>query len=177
MVLCESRVVKVPAGPLIHVEGQVVSIHCDVSKYEGPSDQDFDWAMVHSDGKVINIISTTFDSRFTHSSMKDRVNSGDISFNKLGDSSVELKFKKVRATDSGLYRCTTPSTDSVTSGNYFADVELKGGSCLLRFYFINKNTDHVLKLGFIPYRPFHPIIFRQFRNRSTMTVSLMITFL
>ncbi|XP_056611655.1 prostaglandin F2 receptor negative regulator-like [Triplophysa dalaica] len=125
LALCESRVVKVPAGPLIRVEGQAVSIHCDVSDYEGPSDQDFDWAMVHSDGKVINIISTTFDSRFTHSLMKDRVNSGDISFNKLGDSSVELKFKKVRATDSGLYRCTTPSTDSVTSGNYFADVELK----------------------------------------------------
>ncbi|KAI7809095.1 prostaglandin F2 receptor negative regulator-like [Triplophysa rosa] len=125
VVLCESRVVKVPTGPLMHVEGQAVSIHCDVSDYEGPSDQDFDWSMVLSGDKLVNIISTTFDSGFTDSSVKDRVNSGDISINKLGHSSVELRFKKVRATDSGLYRCSTPSTDSVVSGNYDADVELK----------------------------------------------------
>lgn len=123
VVLCESRVVKVPTGPLVRVEGQAVSIHCDVSDYEGPSDQDFEWYMMRGDHQL-NIIST-FDSAFTHSMVQDRVNNGDISVNKLGDSAVELRFKKVRATDSGLYRCSTPSTDSVISGNYNADVELK----------------------------------------------------
>lgn len=131
--------VKVPAGPLVHVEGQAVSIRCDVFDYEGPSDQDFDWLMVFSD-KQVNIIST-FESAFTDPSMQDRVKNGDISVSKLSVSAVELRFKKVRATDSGLYRCRTPSTDSVISGNYDADVELKGGSCLLRLYYIYKNTD------------------------------------
>ncbi|XP_065149155.1 prostaglandin F2 receptor negative regulator [Paramisgurnus dabryanus] len=124
VVVCESRVVKVPPGPLVHVEGQPVSIRCDVSNYEGPSDQDFDWSMIIKVNQQLKIIST-FDRTFTDPSVEDRVNSGDISVNKLGDATAELKFKKVRATDSGVYRCSTPSTDSVISGNYYADVELK----------------------------------------------------
>uniref|UniRef100_A0A8C1SV82 Ig-like domain-containing protein n=1 Tax=Cyprinus carpio TaxID=7962 RepID=A0A8C1SV82_CYPCA len=121
---CEARVVKVPVGSLVHVEGQAVSIRCDVSDYEGPRDQDFEWYLVLADEKLLSIVST-FDSNFVDSSMRDRVNSGEISYNKLGDAAVELKFKKVRATDSGVYRCSTPSTDSVVRGNYYADVELK----------------------------------------------------
>ncbi|XP_016086592.1 prostaglandin F2 receptor negative regulator [Sinocyclocheilus grahami] len=121
---CEARVVKVPVGPLVHVEGQAVSIRCDVSDYEGPRDQDFEWSLVLAGDKLLSLVST-FDSNFVDPSMRDRVNSGDISYNKLGDAAIELKFKKVRATDSGVYRCSTPSTDSVISGNYQADVELK----------------------------------------------------
>ncbi|XP_043105261.1 prostaglandin F2 receptor negative regulator-like [Puntigrus tetrazona] len=121
---CEARVVKVPVGPLVHVEGQAVSIRCDVSNYEGTRDQDFEWALVLAGEKLLSLVST-FDSNFVDPSVRDRVNSGDISYNKLGDAAIELKFKKVRATDSGLYRCSTPSTDSVISGNYHADVELK----------------------------------------------------
>lgn len=120
---------KVPVGPLVHVAGQAVSIRCDVSNYEGPRDQDFDWSLVLAGDKLLSLVST-FDSKFVDSSVRDRVNSGDISYNKLGDAATELKFKKVRATDSGVYRCSTPSTDSVISGNYYADVELKGGSSL-----------------------------------------------
>ncbi|XP_073701120.1 prostaglandin F2 receptor negative regulator [Garra rufa] len=121
---CEARVVKVPGGPLVHVEGQAISIRCDVSDYEGPRDQDFEWSLILAGDKTLSLIST-FDSNFVDSSVRDRVNSGDISYSKLGDAVVELKFKKVRATDSGVYRCSTPSTDSVISGNYHADVELK----------------------------------------------------
>ncbi|KAL1268252.1 hypothetical protein QQF64_033615 [Cirrhinus molitorella] len=120
---CEARVVKVPVGPLVHVEGQAISIRCDVSDYEGVRDQEFDWSLVHGD-KLLPLIST-FESDFVDPSMRDRVNSGDISYSKLGDAAVELKFKKVRATDSGVYRCSTPSTDSVSKGNYHDDVELK----------------------------------------------------
>uniref|UniRef100_A0A671R522 Prostaglandin F2 receptor negative regulator-like n=1 Tax=Sinocyclocheilus anshuiensis TaxID=1608454 RepID=A0A671R522_9TELE len=121
---CKARVVKVPVGPLVHVEGQAVSIRCDVSDYEGPRDQDFEWSLVLAGDKLLSLVST-FDSNFVDPSMRDRVNSGDINYNKLGDAAIELKFKKVRATDSGMYRCSTPSTDSVISGNYHADVELK----------------------------------------------------
>lgn len=129
VLFCEARVVKVPDGPLVHVAGQAVSIRCDVSNYEGPRDQDFEWSLVLAGDKLLSLVST-FDSNFVDPSMRDRVNSGDISYNKLGDAATELKFKKVRATDSGVYRCSTPSTDSVISGNYYDDVELKGGSSL-----------------------------------------------
>ncbi|KAF7709346.1 prostaglandin F2 receptor negative regulator-like [Silurus meridionalis] len=121
-VLCESRVVKVPTGPLVRVEGQTVSIRCDVSEYEGPPEQDFEWTLVQE--REINLVST-FDQMFTDASMKDRVNSGDIGITKLANNAVELTIKKARASDSATYRCSTPSTDSVIQGNYFAEVELK----------------------------------------------------
>ncbi|XP_051565758.1 prostaglandin F2 receptor negative regulator-like [Myxocyprinus asiaticus] len=124
VVVCESRVVKVPVGPLVHVEGQAVSIRCDVSEYDGPRDQEFEWSMVLTGDQQLQLIST-FDNTYTDPSVRDRVKNADISYSKLGDAAVELKFKKVRATDSGVYRCSTPSTDSVFSGNYNADVELK----------------------------------------------------
>ncbi|KAK2850225.1 hypothetical protein Q7C36_009008 [Tachysurus vachellii] len=123
-VLCESRLVKVPAGPLVRVEGQSVSIRCDVSDYEGPPEQDFEWSLMLSSDSSIPLIST-FDQTYTDSSMKDRVRSGDISIKKLADDAVELTINKVRASDSTVYRCSTPSTDSSVKGNYFADVELK----------------------------------------------------
>lgn len=125
-VLCESRLVKVPAGPLVCVEGQSVSIRCDVSDYEGPREQDFEWNLVLDSENSVALIST-FDQAYTDPSMKDRINSGDISVKKLADDAVELTIKKVRASDSTIYRCSTPSTDSNVKGNYFADVELKGG--------------------------------------------------
>ncbi|XP_063070011.1 prostaglandin F2 receptor negative regulator-like [Engraulis encrasicolus] len=123
LALCEGRVVKVPDGPLVRVEGQDVAILCTVSNYEGPRDQDFEWIMVQA-GTKYQIVST-FDSRFPDDLFKDRVASGAISIKKLSDSSAELRIKKVRATDSATYQCSTPSTDTTTSGNYEADVELR----------------------------------------------------
>ncbi|XP_076858030.1 prostaglandin F2 receptor negative regulator [Brachyhypopomus gauderio] len=120
----ESRVVKVPDGPLVRIEGQSVSIRCNVSDYQGPRDQDFEWSLVMGDAEDIGLIST-FDPMYSHASVVDRVKSGDISVKKLGEASVELTIKKVRASDSATYRCSTPSTDSTVSGNYNADVELR----------------------------------------------------
>lgn len=118
-----------PAGPLVRVEGQSVSIRCDVSDYEGPPEQDFEWSLVLSQQPVVPLIST-FDQTFTDQSMMDRVKSGDISIKKLADDAAELTIRKVRASDSATYRCSTPSTDSSFKGNYYADVELKGGLLL-----------------------------------------------
>lgn len=101
-----------------------MSIRCNVSNYEGPRDQDFEWNMIQA-GKEYQVVST-FDNDYPDPIFRDRVSSGDISIKKLGDSSVELKIKKVRATDSAIYQCKTPSTDTVISGNYHADVVLKG---------------------------------------------------
>ncbi|XP_026768353.3 prostaglandin F2 receptor negative regulator [Pangasianodon hypophthalmus] len=123
-VLCESRVVKVPAGPLVRVEGQSVSIRCDVSDYEGPPEQDFDWNLI-PDGETSVPLISTFEPLYTDPSMMDRIRSGDISVKKLADDAAELTIRKVRASDSTIYRCSTPSTDSSVKGNYYADVELK----------------------------------------------------
>lgn len=115
-----------PAGPLVRVEGQSVSIRCDVSEYEGPPEQDFEWSLVVNGQPEVQLVST-FDHSYTDQSMTDRVRSGDISIKKLGDDAAELTILKVRASDSATYRCSTPSTDSSFKGNYNADVELKGG--------------------------------------------------
>lgn len=115
-----------PAGPLVRVEGQSVSIRCDVSDYEGPPEQDFEWNLMLDSKNSLQLIST-FDPTYTDAAMVDRVKSGDISITKLADDSVELTIRKVRASDSTTYRCSTPSTDSSVKGNYHADVELKGG--------------------------------------------------
>ncbi|KPP76139.1 prostaglandin F2 receptor negative regulator-like [Scleropages formosus] len=119
----QARVVTVPAGPLIRVEGQTVSIRCDVSDYEGPREQDFEWKLLQN-GNSLGLVST-FDSSFPHSSFKDRVNSGALTIVRLGDSEVELRLKGVTAADNGIYQCSTPSTDSSVVGNYDAEVELK----------------------------------------------------
>ncbi|KAM9334433.1 prostaglandin F2 receptor negative regulator [Symphorus nematophorus] len=119
-----SRVVTVSPGPLIRVEGQPVSIRCDVNDYGGPREQDFDWMTSRdASGTRIKIIST-FDASYSHPSLSKRVASGDISVVRLQDNEVELKIAEVKAQDAGFYWCQTPSTDSVISGNYDARVQL-----------------------------------------------------
>uniref|UniRef100_A0A3Q0RXV1 Ig-like domain-containing protein n=1 Tax=Amphilophus citrinellus TaxID=61819 RepID=A0A3Q0RXV1_AMPCI len=121
---CSARVVTVPPGPLIRVEGQPVSIRCDVKEYTGPNEQDFEWNMLKdTSGPKIKIIST-FDSRYSDPSLSKRVASGDISVVRLQDNEVELKIAEVKSQDAGFYECQTPSTDYVISGNYAAKVQL-----------------------------------------------------
>ncbi|PWA32291.1 hypothetical protein CCH79_00013144 [Gambusia affinis] len=124
---CSARVVTVSPGPLIRVEGQPVSIRCDVNDYGGPSEQDFDWEMSREvTGPKIRIIST-FESGFSDSLFSRRVASGDISVVRLQDNEAELKIGEVKLTDAGFYLCRTPSTDPTTSGNYNAQVQLRVG--------------------------------------------------
>ncbi|KAL6115246.1 ptgfrn [Pungitius sinensis] len=119
-----ARVVQVPPGPLIRVEGQPVSIRCDVTEYSGPREQDFEWMTAREEGgKKLEIISS-FDPGYSHQSFSKRVASGDISVVRLQDNEVELKIAEVKVADGGFYWCQTPSTDSVISGNYEARVQL-----------------------------------------------------
>ncbi|XP_069020031.1 prostaglandin F2 receptor negative regulator isoform X1 [Embiotoca jacksoni] len=121
---CSARVVMVSPGPLIRVEGQPVSIRCDVKDYGGPREQDFEWVMSRDgNGQKMKIIST-FDAGYSHSSLSKRVASGDISVMRLQDNEAELKIAEVKSLDAGFYWCQTPSTDSVISGNYEAQVQL-----------------------------------------------------
>ncbi|XP_041638404.1 prostaglandin F2 receptor negative regulator [Cheilinus undulatus] len=119
-----ARVVKVSPGPLIRVEGQPVSIRCDVREYGGPREQDFEWMISRDSGGARIKIISTFDTTYSHQSLSKRVASGDISVQRLADNQVELKVAEVKSTDAGFYWCTTPSTDSVISGNYEDEVQL-----------------------------------------------------
>ncbi|KAA0722695.1 Prostaglandin F2 receptor negative regulator [Triplophysa tibetana] len=121
--LCRCRLVTVPRGPLLRVEGQPLSLRCDVEDYEGPREQEFEWKVIR-ETESMNVVST-FDDKFSDRSIKERVSSGDISMSRLGDNVVELRIKEARIADSATYRCSTTSTDSVYSGNYDADVQLK----------------------------------------------------
>ncbi|XP_056157096.1 prostaglandin F2 receptor negative regulator, partial [Lampris incognitus] len=121
--LCSAREVTVSPGPLIRVMGQPVSIRCDVREYGGPREQDFDWMMQREGEAAINVIST-FDTTFSDELLSSRVAAGDISVVRLEDNVVELRIEEVRSSDGGTYTCKTPSTDSVISGNYEAEVQL-----------------------------------------------------
>ncbi|KAM3843057.1 prostaglandin F2 receptor negative regulator-like [Diretmus argenteus] len=120
---CSARVVSVSPGPLIRVQGQPVSITCDVTDYMGPREQDFDWWMQREGGTTINVISS-FEAGFSDASLSSRIAAGDISVLRLEDNVVELRIEDVRASDGGIYFCKTPSTDSTVSGNYEASVLL-----------------------------------------------------
>ncbi|KAJ8410430.1 hypothetical protein AAFF_G00193340 [Aldrovandia affinis] len=119
----QGRVVRVPESPLVRVEGQAVSVRCSVSDYEGPREQDFEWKVVRG-ADSLQLIST-FDPSYSDRYFQDRVDSGDIAVERLGDDTVELRIQNMKASDSATYRCSTPSTDSIIKGNYDANVELK----------------------------------------------------
>ncbi|XP_077198400.1 prostaglandin F2 receptor negative regulator isoform X1 [Paroedura picta] len=121
------RIVKVPSGPLVRVEGTEVTIPCNVTQYDGPSEQNFDWefsANPTQDSKFVHVVST-WDPSFMSQEYQDRVSRGDIMLRRNSNNAVELVIGSIRPTDQGIYRCTTPSTDSVVHGNYNAVVEVK----------------------------------------------------
>ncbi|XP_060754600.1 prostaglandin F2 receptor negative regulator isoform X2 [Neoarius graeffei] len=121
--LTVGRKVSLPPGPLIRVEGEALSLRCEVSDYEGPMEQDFEWEATKG-SETIQVVST-FDSSFPDQSLKARVLTDDISLERIGENTVELRIKEARLTDSGTFTCRTLSTDSVISGNYAADVLLR----------------------------------------------------
>ncbi|XP_078088785.1 prostaglandin F2 receptor negative regulator-like [Mustelus asterias] len=120
--LSSGRVVKVPAGVLYRVVGTPVNIPCNVSNYEGPSEQNFDWIVLND--RQRNLVST-LEPEFSDAEYKDKIQKKEIWVKRLSDSSVELHFKSVKFEDAGEYECQTPSTDENSSGNYKERVTLK----------------------------------------------------
>lgn len=107
--------------------GTAVSISCNVSDYEGPAQQDFEWFMYRPEAPATSLgIVSTKDSQFSYAVFGPRVASGDLQVQRLKGDSVVLKIARLQAQDSGFYECYTPSTDTQYLGNYSAKVELRG---------------------------------------------------
>ncbi|XP_072901542.1 prostaglandin F2 receptor negative regulator-like [Hemitrygon akajei] len=117
------RIVRVPRGPLYRVVNTTVSIPCNVSDYQGPSEQNFDWIVIRNNERS-NIIST-LEPDYSGPKYKKKVQENEIWVKRLSDSSVELHLKSAQFEDDGEYQCQTPSTDENSSGNYEASVILR----------------------------------------------------
>ncbi|KAM4013850.1 immunoglobulin superfamily member 8 [Anomaloglossus baeobatrachus] len=131
LVLCTAglgvpREVKVPGGPLYRVEGTSVSIPCNVSGYEGPSVQNFEWFVYRPGAPDISIaIASTKDPDFSYAVFSPRVSSGDISIHRVSGDSVELRIQRLRSEDAGIYECYTPTTDARYFGSYSDKITMK----------------------------------------------------
>nr|XP_060614119.1 immunoglobulin superfamily member 8 [Anolis sagrei ordinatus] len=124
--LSDAREVHLPPGPLYRVEGTPLSIPCNVSEYEGPTVQQFEWFVYRPAAPDISIgIISTKDPKFPYAVFGARVQSGNVSIHRVRGDAVELRIKDLRMEDSGVYECYTPTTDSKYHGTYSAKVELR----------------------------------------------------
>ncbi|XP_030042966.1 immunoglobulin superfamily member 8 [Microcaecilia unicolor] len=123
---CLAREVHVPEGPLYRVEGTSISIPCNVSNYEGPSLQHFEWFVYRPSAPDVSIgIISTKDPRFTYAVFESRLKSGDVRIHRVRGDSAELQIKRLRTEDAGIYECYTPTTDAEYYGTYSDKVMVK----------------------------------------------------
>ncbi|KAK2491852.1 hypothetical protein MC885_006633 [Smutsia gigantea] len=123
---CYAREVLVPEGPLYRVAGMAISISCNVSGYEGPAQQDFEWFLYRPEAPEAALgIASTRDTRFSYAVFGSRVAAGEVQVQRLQGDAVVLKIARLQAQDAGIYECYTPSTDSRYLGSYSGKVELR----------------------------------------------------
>uniref|UniRef100_A0A7N9CTN7 Immunoglobulin superfamily member 8 n=1 Tax=Macaca fascicularis TaxID=9541 RepID=A0A7N9CTN7_MACFA len=123
---CWAREVLVPEGPLYRVTGTAVSISCNVTGYEGPAQQNFEWFLYRPEAPdtALGIVSTK-DTQFSYAIFKSRVVAGEVQVQRLQGDAVVLKIARLQAQDAGIYECHTPSTDTRYLGSYSGKVELR----------------------------------------------------
>ncbi|XP_005389168.1 PREDICTED: prostaglandin F2 receptor negative regulator [Chinchilla lanigera] len=122
--LCRGRVVRVPAGTLVRVVGTELVIPCNVSDYDGPSEQNFDWSFSSSGSSFVELAST-WEASFPAQLYQERLQRGEILLRRTANDAVELHIKNVQSSDQGHYKCSTPSTDATVQGNYEDTVQVK----------------------------------------------------
>ncbi|XP_026576009.1 immunoglobulin superfamily member 8 [Pseudonaja textilis] len=124
--LSGARKVHLPPGPLYRVEGTTLAIPCNVSEFEGPSLQHFEWFLYRLSAPDISIgMVSTRDPNFPYAVFGARVQAGNVSILRLRGNAVELRVRAVRMEDTGIYECYTPTTDSKYQGTYSAKVEVR----------------------------------------------------
>nr|XP_011735226.1 immunoglobulin superfamily member 2 [Macaca nemestrina] len=119
------REVTVQKGPLFRAEGYPVSIGCNVTGHQGPSEQHFQWSVYlpTNPTQEVQIISTK-DAAFSYAVYTQRVRSGDVYVERVRGNSVLLHISKLQMKDAGEYECHTPNTDEKYYGSYSAKTNL-----------------------------------------------------
>ncbi|XP_003409476.2 immunoglobulin superfamily member 2 isoform X1 [Loxodonta africana] len=119
------REVTVQKGPLFRAEGYPVSIGCNVTGHQGPSEQHFQWSIYlpTAPEQEIQIVSTKDDS-FSYARYAQRVRSREIYVERVQGNSVLLYISKLQMEDAGEYECHTPNTDGKYFGSYSAKANL-----------------------------------------------------
>lgn len=115
------REVTVQKGPLFRAEGYPISIGCNVTGHQGPSEQNFQWSVYlpTAPTQEIQIIST-MDDTFSYVVYAKRVKSREIYVERVQGNSVFLHISKLQMKDTGEYECFTPNTDEKYYGTYSA---------------------------------------------------------
>ncbi|XP_007530614.2 immunoglobulin superfamily member 8 isoform X1 [Erinaceus europaeus] len=121
-----AREVLVPQGPLYRVAGTAITIPCNVTGYEGPTQQDFEWFLYKPEAPeaALGIISTR-DPHFSYAIFGPRVAAGEVQVQRVQGDAVALRIARLQAQDAGVYECYTPSTDTRYLGSYSGKVELR----------------------------------------------------
>lgn len=119
---------RVPAGSLVRVAGTELVIPCNVSDYDGPSEQNFDWSFSSSAGSSFVELASTWEVGFGAPAYRERLQRGEILLRRTANDAVELHVRNVQPSDQGHYKCSTPSTDATVQGNYEDTVQVKGTS-------------------------------------------------
>lgn len=119
------RQVAVQEGPLYRTEGSHITIWCNVSNYQGPSEQNFQWSIYlpSAPEREVQIVST-MDSSFPYAIYTQRVRGGKIYVERIQGNSALLHITDLQARDAGEYECHTPNTDERYFGSYSAKMNL-----------------------------------------------------
>ncbi|XP_039376470.1 immunoglobulin superfamily member 2 isoform X3 [Mauremys reevesii] len=119
------RIVLVQEGRLYRARGYHITIWCNVSGYQGPSEQNFHWSIYlpSAPEREVQIIST-MDPSFTYAIYTQRVRSREIYVEKVQGDSALLHIKELQDQDAGEYECHTPNTDERFFGSYSAKMNL-----------------------------------------------------
>ncbi|XP_054996202.1 prostaglandin F2 receptor negative regulator [Sorex araneus] len=124
LALCQGRVVRVPRGSLVRVVGTELVIPCNVSDYDGPSEQNFDWSFSPLGSSYVELAST-WEVGFPAQQYRERLQRGEIVLRRTANDAVELRIQNVQPADQGSYKCSTPSTDATMQGNYEDTVQVQ----------------------------------------------------
>lgn len=119
------RQVTVQEGPLYRTEGSHITIWCNVSGYQGPAEQNFQWSIYlpSAPEREVQIVSTV-DSSFPYAIYTQRVRGGKIYVERIQGNSALLHITDLQARDAGEYECHTPNTDERYFGSYSAKMNL-----------------------------------------------------
>ncbi|KAJ7320421.1 hypothetical protein JRQ81_019932 [Phrynocephalus forsythii] len=120
------RMVTIQKGPLYRAKGYHITIWCNVSGYQGPPQQNFQWSVYKPSApdRELQIISTLDHANFPYAVYAARVKSKEIYIERIQGDSVLLHLTDLKDEDTGEYECFTPNTDEIYHGTYSGKMNL-----------------------------------------------------